>query len=159
MVCERRRGIRGDSRVWGLSHWKNRAVPSGVGRLGEAGQVRDCLGHAEFEMSLRHPRGAAQEAGGHEPGVQESTARAGDTNEGVISWLAFEDMKPTKSTWAMSVDRVSRPSHRHCGEGEGPARASVKKRLVRLEENQGSRASWKPSGGLGEGMLNCVQCL
>ena len=50
-------------------------MPSTVGRLGEAEQVRGCLGYAEFEMSLRHPSGAAQEAGDYEPGVQESEAQ------------------------------------------------------------------------------------
>ena len=51
MVCERRRGISGDSRAWGLNHWKNRAVPSAVGtweRWGRSGIIWDIL-------SLRHP--------------------------------------------------------------------------------------------------------
>lgn len=49
-------------------------MPSAVERLGEAEQVRGRLGYAEFEMSFRHPSGAAKEAGSYEPGVQESEA-------------------------------------------------------------------------------------
>ena len=64
----------GDSGSGDLSHRTNRALPSAVGRLGEAEEVRGCLGYAEFEMSFRHPSGAAQEAGSYEPGVQESKA-------------------------------------------------------------------------------------
>ena len=43
-------------------------------------------------------------------------------------------------------------------EGAGPVGESVKKQLVKLEVNQGSRTAWKPSGGLEEGTLTCVQC-
>lgn len=42
-------------------------------------------------------------------------------------------------------------------EGVGPVGESVKKQLVKLEVNQGSRTAWKPSGGLEEGPLTCVQ--
>ena len=48
----------------------------------------------------------------------------GETNKGVVSWLASEDVRPSESTWVVPVGRLSRPSHRHGG-GRGGTRRRV----------------------------------